>query len=247
MQVTHQFTRSLDGTPSNGGVYPIFYIEPMEDRVASAQNGRPIFKDVEMVRVIMPGNQLNEPVYEVTDVHRARWAPEYEAFRKGNEPILNGTPLEHWPPLGKSLLAELKYFKFRTVEDLAGAPDNVMQRIPHGFRLRESARAWLDEAVAGALTEKQSFEIEQLRADNANLQRQVKELGELVRQNHAEIVSRSNQLHPYETTAPASIDPLANRGPAPQVAESSLAGFEVVRRRPGRPRKTETEGEEAAA
>lgn len=231
--------------PAAGGVYPRFFMEAVEDPAASAANGRPICREEERVEIIMPGNQLTQPVHRVSDEHRQRWPQHYEAFRNNIEIAPEGTPLEDWPRLGRSAVMELKGLGFRIVEDIANAPDTVLQRLPGGgFRMREAAKAYLDDAASIALSEKLTFENDQLRAELSNVQRQLAEQSELLRQVHVELQTRRNALPPLETATVASIDPLSQMTQPAQVSESALAAFDTPRRRPGRPRKS---GEEAAA
>jgi len=45
------YIRQFEGEEM-GRVRPIFFMESVEDKAATAEAGRPIFKDVEMVRMI---------------------------------------------------------------------------------------------------------------------------------------------------------------------------------------------------
>lgn len=171
---------ALDGKGGSGGkrVFPQFFIEAIKLTFRSEQEGRPIFEDREMVKVIIPGDRNSQPVYEVTDEHRQRWPKEYAAFKKGMEPVFGGTPLKEWPKIGPSQISNLNHFNIFTVEQLAELGDNVLGNLGMGARdLRKSAQMWLEVAKNGSapiermLGENQRLrdEVERLKADNADL------------------------------------------------------------------------------
>ena len=66
------YTRT-QGAPSSN-TYPRFFTESVKDHVASAREGRDIFKPEERVEIIMPGiSQLTKPVEKVSQEHVDRW------------------------------------------------------------------------------------------------------------------------------------------------------------------------------
>jgi hypothetical protein len=246
-----QYTRSWAGAeaPAPGSVRPRFYLEPVQDELASAREGRPIFREVERVEIFLPGNPWTMPVHNVTDEHRQRWSREYEAFRQGLEPIVDGTPIAEWPILNRAQVMELQALQIMSVEEVAALSDTACQRAMGLMALRSKARAYLDDAQAVALTEQLSKENENLRSEQASLKRQVEELGELVNRLHGELMGMKNAPNPIAAAIPGMADPM--QAAAMQAVgilprdepRSSLAAFSdeqvAVRRRPGRPRKEE--------
>jgi hypothetical protein len=93
------------------------------------------------------------------------------------------------------------------------------------------------------------------RTENASLQRQVKELGDLVTKLHGEVMGMRNAPSAIATTIPGQADPfqqIAMQQPGVEDRgnpTSSLGAFAEVReserRRPGRPRKNPIEDEAA--
>lgn len=127
-----------------------FFVESVPATFRSAQEGRPCFDDKEMVRLIIPGDRNNQPVCPVNDELIARYPKEYAAFKEGREDPLEGTPLTEWPPINKSQVQEFAYFNIKTVEQLAGVHDNMLQALPMGSReLRAQAIAYVDIAEKG--------------------------------------------------------------------------------------------------
>ena len=111
-------------------VYVRFYIKPVEDAAATAEQGRPIYKDREYVEIRSPGNATNVVVRPVTDMDRQRFAGAYGLFKKGETEQVIGTPLTETPWLTRSQVEELAYLRIRTLEQLAGVGDDVCTRMP---------------------------------------------------------------------------------------------------------------------
>ncbi|MFG1340372.1 hypothetical protein [Xanthobacter autotrophicus] len=158
----------------NDPARPRFYRQAVQNKVASEREGRPIFEDREMVEVIVPGDKLSTFVSYVTDAQKERWPEHYAAFKRGESRAATGTPLEHWPILTTSRVAELKAMNIMSVDELAAVNDSTITKMGMGAReLREQARAFLDAASAGAGYAAISAENERLRQSFEALQAQV--------------------------------------------------------------------------
>lgn len=242
-----QYTRHGSELTGTGTTIPRFFMDSVQDELASAEQGRPIFREIERVQILMPGNQFLAPVHNVNDEHRNRWSREYEAFRKGIEIAVDGTPLEQWNMLNKAQVYELKGMHLRTVEDVARMPDAVVQQIPFGQRIREAAAAYLDDAAASALTSKLSAENERLIGDVGLLKRQLEETKAQLDALYTQFNAARNAPHPMASMVPAMSDPMeAARMGAPLASQpsSSLDSFSI-RRKPGRPPRVREEPEAA--
>jgi hypothetical protein len=143
------------------GAYPRFYMETRPNPAKSEKEGRPIFDDVEMVEIMVPGDRLNIVHRLVRDDERKRWPGAYRAFKADQDAPLNGTPLDQLPGMTKGRVEELKYFHVRTIEQLAGMPDDLLMKAApmDGRALRDKALRWVDN-TAGAEKE------ERLAAEN---------------------------------------------------------------------------------
>lgn len=146
-------------------VIPRFYVEAQKNNFQTAQQGRPVFDDVEMVQCIIPGDNKSMPTYAVNDEHRARWPKQYEAFKKGIDMPRHGTPLKEWPVMTPSLIAMFAHANIVTIEELAAVGDNHLQNLGMGSRsFRDKARVYLDVAKNGvAPIERMMAEIEALK------------------------------------------------------------------------------------
>jgi hypothetical protein len=189
-----------------------FYMDTIKDELASRNAGREIHKEVERVRVIIPGAVASIVVKNVDDTHRQRWPEQYAAFKAGREQPLSGTALVEWPVLNRAMVEELHHLKVRTVEELANLSDIQVQNIGMGGQmLRARARAFLDDAEHEALTTKLVGENDVLRSRVASLEAQVNELG----QQMVRVADRERRFyddrHPYATHVPGDNDPFEQR------------------------------------
>jgi len=164
---------AYDQREENKGVAPRFYIEPIEDMAASREAGRPIFRDQEFVEIFIAGDKNNIPCHKVTDEHRERWPVQYEAFRRGVEAPINGTPLTEWPAIPKRRIMELNAQKIYSIEELANLPDAAISKIGlDGRAMVKKAQAWLASASGGAEVMRLAEENETMKRDMEMLKEQ---------------------------------------------------------------------------
>lgn len=155
---------------------PHFYTQAVQDNSRSVKEGRPIFDEIEMVKISHPGDRLHNWTGPVTEKHFIRgkhydatelFPDDYAAFKKGGLRASHGTPLEEWPNPGmtKGRVAELKAMDILSVEELGNIPDNVLPKMGMGAReLRDAAKAYITTAKDGAANAKMAAELAQLRA-----------------------------------------------------------------------------------
>ena len=228
-------TNGFAQNPGDERILPRFWVNSIQDPVASEREGRPIFFDREEVELITPGNPYNIPNEIVNDSHRERWAKQYQAFKAGTEISADGTPIEQWALLKRSQVLELKALNLTTVEQIAEMNDLATQRFMGGQRMRALAKAFLDEAEAGAALARSTAENERSAATIADLTRKVDELSTLLNSVHSQMQDMKNAPSPIATYVPGMADPIEQaKGPAQPVATSSLDSLPAPRRR-GRP------------
>lgn len=243
------FTRTY-GAPSSGGVWPRFFLDTVQDMVATERSGRPIYYEVERVELNTPGNPYSKPVKEVTEEIRQRWPEEYARFKAGNETAVSGTPVEQLPFLKKNQVLELKALGFMTVEHLAGMTEHAIQKTPMGRRLKELAEAYLDDAKAMALVTKAQAESDSKDKRIAELELRLETLNSQMTGMFDELQKTRNAPNPLMTHVPAASDPveLARFGrPAGAPAQSSFADLPAPRRRRQRREQMETTVEPAGS
>lgn len=170
-----EYIRGEEGSHSIG-ITARFCIEAKQNKLKSAQMGRPVYDDVEYVEVMHHGDKNSILKYPVKDIHRNRWPKEYEAFRKGQDVQVEGTRLEQWPPISKSEIATLKAMGIYTVEQLSEMKDDAITRYGMGGRkLVNTAKAYLKAAQSGSGITQLQAENEKLQARIASLEAQLGE------------------------------------------------------------------------
>lgn len=130
----------------------IFYMGVLPNDGKTVEMGRPIFDDVESVKVIVPGDRNNQIDRPATPQDKQRWAKQYAAFKAGKteDEQLSGTRLHDWPFLTRGQVEEFRYLGLRTVEQLADVRDDVCIKVPGLTQLKQNARIWLDKAKGTA-------------------------------------------------------------------------------------------------
>lgn len=181
-----KFVRGEDG---DGKMFPRFHLEIEPDPEATAREGRPMFRDLEMVELRFAGNNLYVPDVRVTNEHRQRFPQAYAAFKNDGSLHVEGTPLKEWPVIRPTQIAEFNAMNIYTVEGLAAVDDAGIQRMGLGGRMfREKARAFIEQAKGNAPLEKLAAEKAALEERLATLQR-----------NHDELAAAIKKMQPPET------------------------------------------------
>jgi hypothetical protein len=152
-----------------------FYKRAIQQDDASAEAGRPIFKEFDFVHICVAGDTLTEIDTYALEQHKKRFPLHWAAYQNklgADDQGYEGTPLTEWPLVSKSQAEELRAMKFHTVESVAGASDQQLQRIgmaagmsPYAFR--DKAKAFLNLATNAAETDKREQEINALKEELA--------------------------------------------------------------------------------
>lgn len=170
-----------------------FYNDAQENPAESKKQGRPIFEDVEMIRIKIvgdPKSSIIAPAHSSPSrdpetglpITYAQKFPEHYRYFKDNrdQQAAAGTPLTEVPWLTAAKRAELKALNILTVEGLALLDGTLLQRIGMGAReLKNKAQTWLDLAAGTAVESKMAGElasrdeeIEALKRQMADMQQQ---------------------------------------------------------------------------
>ncbi len=163
--------------------YVVFETRDIEDREASIAAGHYVGKDIVFAIVTPAGTRDRiEKVAEewLAGVEEgvkqeripASWLSAYKRalddFRNSRETPEFGTPVKDWPGASSGQIKLLLDINVRTVEELASANEEVVQRIGMGGRaLKQKAQAWLDSSNDVG---KVASEIEKLRQRNEELE-----------------------------------------------------------------------------
>ena len=156
---------------------PEFFLQAVKHPFKSEQAGREIFEDREFVRIITPGNMRSIPVEPVNDEHKRRWPRQYDAFQRGMEDPVEGTPLDQVAFLTPAVVQTLKALNVKTVESLAGVSDAILKDMPLGGRdLRQKAQTFLESADSTAPLDRANARAEAAEARALQLEGQLQEL-----------------------------------------------------------------------
>jgi hypothetical protein len=153
-----------------------FYKKSVKQDIASDEAGRPIFKEFDFVRIMIPGDNLTEIDTYAQESHKQRFPRQWAHYQNqvANHQDIIGTPLDQWPQVTRSQAEELRGLKFHTVEAIAECSDQQLQRIgmvagmsPHNFRLK--AKAFLNLANDSAEVAHREAEMQALKEENAKI------------------------------------------------------------------------------
>ena len=153
-----------------------FYADAKHDAFASEQEGRPIFVDIEMIRIRYPADRqrtLVRPAHAEVEKVRGKVVTyamkhneEYKRFKAGLAPVVNGLPLTEVPFLTEAQRRMLRALDVYTAEQLAALEGNSLKNIGMGGReLKDKAKAYLDNAAGTADVVRQAAEIARLSAE----------------------------------------------------------------------------------
>lgn len=183
-----QYLASDDANPEFVGAFnpdsrlsARFFTKPLQNNFRSEIEGRPIFEDIEMVEIHVPGDKYNIVCQPTREDHKKRfplqWA-HYANRKEGDQRLAGKTPINQWPRLTPAQAEELRHMKFLSVEDVANASDTALQALGmvggmSPFAFREHAQRFLQAAAGDAALQKESAVVQALREQNAALQEQM--------------------------------------------------------------------------
>jgi hypothetical protein len=95
------------------------------------EEGRPIFEEQIFIKIVVPGDALSEIDRKVRDEDKNRFPIQWANFmnRIGDEASYSGTSLKEWPLITSTQAEELRGIKFHTVESIAMATDQSIQKL----------------------------------------------------------------------------------------------------------------------
>jgi hypothetical protein len=134
-----------------------FFTEAVEDKFASKEAGRPIFREIPCIRIMTPGSR-DVTVQKANETYKRRFPKQWARYEKQLEQVQDGTPLEQVPWLTVGVIAELKAVNCHTIEHLAGMGDAQMSKMMGMIGFKQKAQAWLQVA-------KEAVPFTQMRAE----------------------------------------------------------------------------------
>jgi hypothetical protein len=160
-----------------------FYKRPVQQEAETLAAGRPIYKEFDFVHICVAGDTLTEIDTYVLNSHKTRFPIQWARYQNrigSEEQDVVGTPVSEWPLVSKSQAEELRAMKFYTVESIANASDQQLQRMgmaagqsPYSFR--DKAKSFLNLAQKSSEVDKREQEINELRQENARIKAETDE------------------------------------------------------------------------
>lgn len=159
----------------------------VENPAKSLKEGRPIFDDVEVCEIRLPGSRdvkifpaqafcpekVHDPYSggERSITYAQRFEQQYRQFTMQTAQTRSGTPLDFMPSLTQARRLELRGLNIYTVEALAHIDGQELKNLGAGGReLKNQAEAYIDQARHGAPALEAAAELEALRARNRALE-----------------------------------------------------------------------------
>ena len=160
-------------TEAKDNCRPLFRYEAVQNKAKSVEEGRPIFRQIPFVTIMSPGDNKNVIATNVTADPKARFPRQWEAFERGNEQPLDGTPVNEWPALNMAQVAELKALNMFTIEQVANLDARATQELTGLVKLKQQAQAHLsvskdDGVIYEALDKMEKLEEEMVAVREEN-------------------------------------------------------------------------------
>lgn len=174
-----------------------FETRAVQDRAASENEGRPVYKNVDFV-VLMQKGSKDEYTKEADEwftqkkreaangAYSSDWLRSfreaYDAWKQGRDAPINGTPLQMWPGITPAEIEMCKGIGCYSVEDVANMTEEALSRFLGSRALRDKARAYMAAAKdAGKVSE-----------ENAALRVQVSDLTEQLQAMRSRLAALEN-------------------------------------------------------
>jgi hypothetical protein len=162
-------------TEADKRLFVIFYKSALENREKSVAAGRPIFDDVDCIKIISPGSK-DSFVGQATPDYQARFPIQWAKFVARQDQNVSGTPLEQLTWLTPAQIAEFHAINCRTIEQLVGMPDSVSQKFMGHYAIKQRAEAYLNASKDAAPLLKMQSELEKRDEQIKMLQDQMQKL-----------------------------------------------------------------------
>lgn len=133
-----------------------------------------VFRNVDYIRISIPGDILNAPERPVNPNDKIRFAPQWNAYRArcGETQAFVGTPLTKWSRLAEQQILELQAMRFSSVEAIAQASDAHINGIgmiagQSAYSFRDEAKAFLAKQEADSKLSEADFKVKAMKDELA--------------------------------------------------------------------------------
>ena len=199
----------------------------------SAEAGRPIFDDQEVVEIRRPGAKdygvflatavshwVDDPFTggQTKITYAERFRRQYQQFKAHAAQTKSGTPLDYAAFLSEGRRAELRALNIYTVEQLAEVEGAELKNLgPGGRELKNAAMEFIAQSLSGAPNLRMQQELEALKARNAileedferNRQKKAAENSNVNLQDELEALKSRNNVLEQELSPPGEFDAMS--------------------------------------
>jgi hypothetical protein len=162
-------------TEADRKLFVIFYKDVIKNEVKSTEAGRPVFDEIDLIKIITPGSR-DSFVGDATEQYQQRFPQQWARYKAGKSQELSGTPLNQLPWLGIGQIAEFNSVGCHTVEQLVGMPDSISQKFMGHHAIKLRAQNYLAAAKEAAPTLKMEAELKKRDEEMAQLKQTVEAL-----------------------------------------------------------------------
>lgn len=168
-----------------------FYQKAIQNNFKTALEGRPIMEMADFILIEIPGDSTLTIDTFVSESDKQRFPIQWARYQnEKTDGDIEGTLLSDWPVLSSAVAAELKHFKFYTVEQIAQASDAQLNSLSMAagmspFALRDKAKAFLASAKDTALVQQQADELRKRDEELAAVKAQLAELAAIANKQKA--------------------------------------------------------------
>ena len=158
--------------PVNGAMMPHgsdnnliveFYKRAVQNRTKTMAEGRPIFDEVDYVKILVPGDRNTTVDTRVDSRYQRRFPRQWAQFQMNESQALSGFPLREWPAITRAQAEELAHLNVYTVEQLSTLPDVYGSKLMGFHDLKRKAETYLAAAKDNAFVEKVSAQNAELK------------------------------------------------------------------------------------
>lgn len=220
---------SVQTGPSDSSMLCIFYKRAVHNAVKSAQAGRPMYEDMDYVRIQQPGETTQVVDRPAQQADKQRWPHQWQAYAAGKDQVAEGTPLGLLFPRHPSAVAMLQAIGIMTVEHLANASATAIAAIGmHGQDYVNYAQKYIHGASSGAAFHQMQMELENTKRQNERLAKQVDDLTHQMQQYNAMMLANAGAGVPMPgvprqpAPPPAQPMPGGSMPPAPNFGNSPI-------------------------
>jgi len=127
----------------------IFYKDVQKNENKSIEAGRPIFDEIDLVKIITPGSR-DSFVGPADYDYQQRFPQQWARYKQGKSQDISGTPLNQLPWLGVAQIAEFNAVGCHTVEQLVGMSDQLSSKFMGHHAVKQRAAQYLNLAKENA-------------------------------------------------------------------------------------------------